>query len=81
MIERVHGVVVLFGQIAASRERRLRDSGMCEWRNGHVDPKLLDPVCRLSGSGDAALGNLVSARRPQWKDIKGTIGMDTMPRA
>ena len=50
------------------------------WRNGRVDPKLLDPVCRLSGSGYAALGDLVSVQRPQWKDIKGTIGMDAMPR-
>ena len=51
------------------------------WRNGRVDPKLLDPVCRLSGSGYAALGDLVSVQRPQWKDIMGTIGMDAMPRA
>ena len=50
-------------------------------RNGRVDAKLLDPVCRLSGSGYAALGDLVSIQRPQWKDIKGTIGMDAMPRA
>jgi hypothetical protein len=49
--------------------------------DGGVDPKLLDPVCRLSGSGYAALGDLVSVQRPQWKDIKGTIGMDAMPRA
>ena len=50
-------------------------------RNSRVDPKLLDPVCRLSGSGYAALGDLVSVQRPQWKDIKGTVGMDAMPRA
>jgi 4-aminobutyrate aminotransferase-like enzyme len=37
-------------------------------------------VCRLSGSGYAALGDLVSVQRPQWKDIKGTIGMEAMPR-
>ncbi|HEX3419468.1 MAG TPA: hypothetical protein VHT21_24165, partial [Stellaceae bacterium] len=37
-------------------------------------------MCRLSGSGYAALGDLVSVQRPQWKDIKGTIGMDAMPR-
>jgi hypothetical protein len=47
------------------------------WRNGRVDPKLLDPVCRLSGSGYAALGGLVSVPRPRWKHIEGTIGMDT----
>jgi flavin reductase (DIM6/NTAB) family NADH-FMN oxidoreductase RutF len=27
------------------------------WKNGRVDPKLLDPVCRLSGSGYATLGD------------------------
>jgi flavin reductase (DIM6/NTAB) family NADH-FMN oxidoreductase RutF len=51
------------------------------WRNGRVDPELLDPVCRLSGSGYAALGDLISVQRPQWKDIKGAIGMHAMPRA
>ena len=49
------------------------------WRNGRVDPKLLDPVCRLSGSGYAALGDLVTVQRPQSKDIEGTIGMDLCP--
>jgi flavin reductase (DIM6/NTAB) family NADH-FMN oxidoreductase RutF len=51
------------------------------WMNGRVDPKLLDPVCRLSGSGYASLGDLVSVQRPQWKNIEGTAGMDAMPRA
>jgi len=51
------------------------------WKNGRVDPKLLDPVCRLSGSGYAALGDLVNVQRPQWRNIKGTVRMDTMPRA
>ena len=51
------------------------------WKNGRVDPKLLDPVCRLSGSGYAALGDLVNVQRPQWKNIAGTFGMDAMPRA
>jgi len=51
------------------------------WKNGRVDPKLLDPVCRLAGSGYAALGDLVNVQRPQWKNIKGTVRMDTMPRA
>jgi flavin reductase (DIM6/NTAB) family NADH-FMN oxidoreductase RutF len=27
------------------------------WNNGRVDPKLLDPVCRSSGSGYASLGD------------------------
>ena len=51
------------------------------WKNGRVDPELLDPVCRLSGSGYASLGDLVNVRRPQWKNIEGTAGMDAMPRA
>ena len=50
------------------------------WRNGRVDPRLLDPVCRLSGSGYAALGDLFSVRRPVWKDVQGTTGQDAMPR-
>jgi flavin reductase (DIM6/NTAB) family NADH-FMN oxidoreductase RutF len=51
------------------------------WKNGRVDPELLDPVCRLSGSGYASLGDLVNVRRPQWKNIEGTAGIDAMPRA
>jgi len=51
------------------------------WKNGRVDPQLLDPVCRLSGSGYAALGPLVNVQRPQWKNIEGTMGLDAMPRA
>jgi flavin reductase (DIM6/NTAB) family NADH-FMN oxidoreductase RutF len=51
------------------------------WKGGREDPKLLDPVCRLSGSGYAALGDLVNVRGPEWKDIEGTAGLDAMPRA
>ena len=51
------------------------------WKDGRVDPKLLDPVCRLSGSGYAALGELFSVQRPQWKDVAGTTGQQAMPRA
>jgi flavin reductase (DIM6/NTAB) family NADH-FMN oxidoreductase RutF len=51
------------------------------WKDGRVDPKLLDPVCRLSGSGYAVLGDLVNVRRPEWKNIEGTVGLDAMPRA
>jgi flavin reductase (DIM6/NTAB) family NADH-FMN oxidoreductase RutF len=51
------------------------------WRNGRVDPTLLDPVCRLAGSGYAALGALVNVQRPQWKNIEGTEGREAMPRA
>ncbi|HUC10624.1 MAG TPA: flavin reductase family protein [Stellaceae bacterium] len=51
------------------------------WRNGRVDPQLLDPVCRLSGSGYASLGTLLSVQRPQWQNIEGTLGQEAMPRA
>jgi flavin reductase (DIM6/NTAB) family NADH-FMN oxidoreductase RutF len=51
------------------------------WRNGRVDPQLLDPVCRLSGSGYAALGTLFNVQRPQWKNVEGTSEQEAMPRA
>ena len=51
------------------------------WNNGRVDPRLLNPVCRLSGSGYAALGGLVNVQRPQWKNIEGTSGQAAMPHA
>jgi flavin reductase (DIM6/NTAB) family NADH-FMN oxidoreductase RutF len=51
------------------------------WKNGRVDPRLLDPVCRLAGSGYASLGALLNVQRPQWKNIDGTFGQEAMPRA
>jgi flavin reductase (DIM6/NTAB) family NADH-FMN oxidoreductase RutF len=53
----------------------------CVWKDGRVDPRLLDPICRLSGSGYARLGELYSVPRPEWKNVKGTEGQDAMPRA
>jgi flavin reductase (DIM6/NTAB) family NADH-FMN oxidoreductase RutF len=50
------------------------------WKNGRVDPALLDPVCRLSGSGYASLGELYNVQRPQWKNVAGSAGQDAMPR-
>jgi flavin reductase (DIM6/NTAB) family NADH-FMN oxidoreductase RutF len=50
------------------------------WRNGRVDPRLLDPACRLSGSSYAALGELVNVQRPEWASIKGSCGQEAMPR-
>ena len=49
------------------------------WKNGRVDPRLLDPVCRLSGSAYAQLGEIVNVARPYWKDIKGSTGQEKMP--
>jgi flavin reductase (DIM6/NTAB) family NADH-FMN oxidoreductase RutF len=51
------------------------------WRDGRIDPRLLDPVCRLSGSGYATLGELFNVPRPVWKSVAGTHGQDAMPRA
>lgn len=51
------------------------------WKEGRVDPRLLDPVCRLSGSGYAALGELFSVQRPKWKEVQGSTGQEGMPRS
>jgi flavin reductase (DIM6/NTAB) family NADH-FMN oxidoreductase RutF len=51
------------------------------WKDGRVDPKLLDPVCRLSGSGYASLGELFSVQRPAWKTVAGSHGQEKMPQA
>jgi flavin reductase (DIM6/NTAB) family NADH-FMN oxidoreductase RutF len=51
------------------------------WKEGRVDPRLLDPVCRLSGSGYASLGELFSVDRPEWKNVEGTRNREAMPRA
>src|SRR6266481_5525648 len=48
------------------------------WKNGRVDAKLLDPACRLSGSGYASLGELVNVQRPEWKNVQGTEGQEAM---
>ena len=51
------------------------------WKDGRVDPTLLDPVCRLSGNNYASLGELFSVARPKWADVRGTAGQEAMPRA
>ena len=35
-------------------------------KDGRVDPRLLDPACRLSGSWYARLGELIKVERPKW---------------
>jgi len=50
------------------------------WREGRVDPALLNPVCRLSGSGYAGLGDLFKLARPKWADVSGSNGLECMPR-
>ena len=51
------------------------------WKEGRVDPQLLNPVCRLSGNGYASLGQLFNVPRPKWEEVNGTTGQDAMPRA
>jgi flavin reductase (DIM6/NTAB) family NADH-FMN oxidoreductase RutF len=41
------------------------------WKDGRVDPRLLNPVCRLAGSAYASLGALTSLTRLSWSDVKG----------
>ena len=50
------------------------------WKNGRVDPRLLDPVCRLAGSGYASLGELYNVERPEWKNVQGTASREAMPK-
>lgn len=51
------------------------------WKDGRIDPRLLDPVCRLGGSGYATLGELFSVDRPEWKNVEGKEPEEVMPRA
>ena len=51
------------------------------WRDGRVDPKLLDPVCRLSGSAYASLGEIVNVARTTWSAVHGARAEPAMPRA
>jgi len=50
------------------------------WKDGRVDPRKLDPVCRLSGSAYGVLGEIVNVQRPEWKNVAGTKGQEAMPR-
>jgi len=51
------------------------------WKDGRVDARLLDPICRLSGSAYGALGDLFRIERPKWKEIARTAGQEAMPKA
>ena len=51
------------------------------WRDGRVDPRAYDPVCRLAGSGYATLGEVFTLPRPSWRhDVEGTTPGQAMPR-
>ena len=39
------------------------------WRDGRIDPRLLNPVLRLAGSQFAELGAVFELRRPTYQDV------------
>lgn len=50
------------------------------WRDGRVDPELLDPVCRLAGTAYARLGEVFRLPRPSWqRDVAGTAPGQAIP--
>lgn len=50
------------------------------WRDGRIDPELLDPVCRLAGTRYATLGEVFKLDRPSWNDVEGTGPGEAVPR-
>ena len=50
------------------------------WRDGRIDPELLDPVCRLAGTRYATLGEVFKLDRPSWSDVEGTGPGEAIPR-
>jgi len=50
------------------------------WKDGRVDPRLLDPVCRLAGSWYGSLGDIYQIQRPVWNDVEGSSGTQKMPK-
>jgi flavin reductase (DIM6/NTAB) family NADH-FMN oxidoreductase RutF len=50
------------------------------WRDGRVDPELLEPVCRLSGTTYARLGEMFRVTRPTWREVSRSPEMRSMPR-
>lgn len=41
------------------------------WHAGRVDPRLLDPVARLGGTGYAFLSDFQKLARPTWEQVRG----------
>lgn len=51
------------------------------WRDGRIDPVLLDPVCRLAGTAYASLGEVFKLPRPSWAaDVEGSAPGEAIPR-
>jgi flavin reductase (DIM6/NTAB) family NADH-FMN oxidoreductase RutF len=43
------------------------------WKDGRVDPRLLDPVCRLAGSGYVSLGEFSAStgrNGRMWRELE-----------
>ena len=51
------------------------------WKDGRVDPRLLDPIGRLSGSLYANLGEIFSVARPDMSKVAGEPSLAAMPKA
>ena len=49
------------------------------WKDGRIDPLLLDPVARASGPFYAGLGEMINLGRAAWRDVEAK-GTDAMPR-
>lgn len=50
------------------------------WKDGRVDPELLDPVCRLAGTRYARLGEVFKLDRPTWDEVRGSAPGEAIPR-
>jgi flavin reductase (DIM6/NTAB) family NADH-FMN oxidoreductase RutF len=50
------------------------------WRDGRIDPQLLDPVLRLAGTGYATLGEVFKLPRPTWDDVRDRDPDERIPR-
>jgi flavin reductase (DIM6/NTAB) family NADH-FMN oxidoreductase RutF len=50
------------------------------WSDGRIDPALLDPVCRLSGTAYAPLGEVFRLPRPRWSQVADAPQEDRVPR-
>ncbi len=51
------------------------------WRDGRVDPRLLDPLCRLGGGRYASLGQIYGVKRKSWDELRQTAGKPQLPHA
>lgn len=50
------------------------------WSAGGVDEKALDPVCRLSGTRYAGLGDVFDLPRPVWEEIRNAPAEERVAR-